>query len=229
MSTFEFNKIIILESLLSAELQTGSELKDRLNKWAADQGKHCLAETVQIHSIQDWEKAWDDIYEEIEIDNIVPIIHLEMHGNKTAMGIDKGMNGIIPLNEIFQKVQRANVLSHNNVFLSLAVCMGLNVIRGLKVYEPMPFCGVLGSLETLNNKELLENYTIFYKSFIETLDLDKAKQCMIESGIDSTQYELFRPEQIFMNAYLGYLDTYRTNEQIRNKAMSLIIIIITII
>lgn len=220
MSTFAFNKLFILESLLPTELQTGTELEKRINNWAPVKGINCQAVTFQIHSMQDWGFAWNAIYTSIEKMGNMPIIHLEMHGNKTAVGIDNGKNGVIPLMDVFKKVQRANIVSQNNVFLSLAVCMGLNVIRNLNVYEPMPFCGVLGSLETLKNDELLENYTIFYKAFLTTLNLDKAKQIMKESGVDATKYELYKPEQIFMNAYLGYLESYKTDDQIREKAIA---------
>lgn len=219
MSTFSFNKIFILESLPVSELQTGTELEKRINDWAPGQGINCQAVTFQVHSMQEWEFAWNGIYTSIEKMGIIPIIHLEMHGNTTSIGIDGGRNGIISLKDVFQKAQHANVLSQNNVFLSLAVCMGLNVIRRLKVYEPMPFCGVLGSLDSLDNNELLDNYTIFYKAFLTTLNLDKAKQIMEESGVDATKYELYKPEQIFMNAYLGYLESYKTDEQIVNKAI----------
>ena len=219
MSNFLFNKIFILESLTPNELQTGTELEKRLNQWTQEQGIGCQVVTFQVHSMQDWDIAWNGIYTSIEKMDNVPIIHLEMHGNQTAIGIDRGAKGIIPLPEVFSKVQHANVLSKNNIFLSLAVCMGLNVIRDLKIFEPMPFCGVLGSLETLQNDELLNNYTIFYKAFLSTLNLDKAKQIMEKSGINAEKYNLYKPEEIFLNAYLGYLETYKTDEQIESKAI----------
>ena len=220
MSTFAFNKIFILESLLPKETQTGTLLEQRINHWAPTQGINCQAVTFPVHSMQEWENTWNGIYTSIETMGIIPIIHLEMHGNKTEIGIDKGQNGIIPLTEVFKKVQKANVLSKNNVFLSLAVCKGLNVIRSLGVYQPMPFCGVLGSEETHESDELLENYTIFYKEFLTTLNFDKAETVMKAAGIDADKYILLKPEQVFMNAYLGYLESYKTDEQIANKAIA---------
>lgn len=218
MSTFSFNKIFVLESLLPNEFQTGTELERRINSWAPSQGINCQVVTFQIHSMQDWEVAWNGIYTSITQMGNNPIIHLEMHGNETQVGIDKGKNGSISLIDVFKKVQKANELSHNNTFLSLAVCEGLNVIRSLGVYEPMPFCGVMGSEETLGNQELLENYTIFYKTFLKTLNLDAADAAMKASGIEAGKYKLVKPEQVFMNAYLGYLETYKTDEQIVDKA-----------
>lgn len=219
MSYFNFNKIFILESLTPNELQTGTELEKRINQWAPQQGIDCQVVLFPVHSMQEWEIAWNGIYTSIEKMCNLPIIHLEMHGNKNNIGIDSGTNGTISLTEVFKKIQKANVLSQNSIFLSLAVCMGLNIIRSLKVYEPMPFCGVLGSLETLQNDELLENYTIFYKSFLKTLSLDKAEQAMKDAGVNADKYELFKPEQVFMNSYLGYLETYKTDQQIREKAV----------
>ncbi len=218
MSYFNFNKIFILESLLPNELQTGTELEKRINAWVTLQGINCQVVTFPVHSMQEWESAWNGIYTSITKMGNNPIIHLEMHGNKTHVGIDRGQNGIISLVDVFKKVQKANELSHNNTFLSLAVCKGLNVIRSLSVYDPMPFCGVMGSEETLDNQELLENYTIFYKSFLKSLNLDAADAAMKAAGIDADKYRLVKPEQVFMDAYLGYLETYNSDEKIIERA-----------
>ena len=221
MSTFGFNKIFILESLLPNELQTGTELERRINAWAPLQGINCQVVTFPVHSMLEWEAAWNGIYTSITQMGNNPIIHLEMHGNKTHVGIDKGRNGTISLIDVFKKVQKANILSHNNTFLSLAVCEGLNVIRSLGVYEPMPFCGVMGSEETLGNQELLENYTIFYKAFLKTLNLDAADATMKAAGIDASKYKIVKPELVFMNAYLGYLESYNNDIKIVERAKHL--------
>jgi len=157
MSQFNFNKLFILQSLKGDNLQTGTELKNRLDAWNNVRGVVFQVEVFEVHSMQEWNIFWNSVYTSIETCGNIPIIHLEMHGNQQELGIDKGANGRIPLPDVFRCVQKANILSHNNVFLSLAVCMGLNVIRSLSAYGAMPFCGVLGSESTLGNQELLEN------------------------------------------------------------------------
>lgn len=219
MSQFGFNKMFILQSLKGDKIQTGTELKHRLDEWNKSRCVTFQIVRFEVHSLQDWDIAWNSIYASIESCGNIPIIHLEMHGDENYLGIDKGTTGIIPLTEVFLKVQKANILSKNNIFLSLAVCMGLNVIKGLKAYGAMPFCGLLGSQETLGNSELLENYTIFYKSFLESLNLDVAQQALQNAGIDPLKYQLIKPEQIFINAYLGYLETYKTDDDIVMKAL----------
>lgn len=220
MSTFTFSNFYILESLPATESQTGTELGSRINLWALSQGVDCQVDILQVHSMQEWEMAWKEIYSGIENVRAIPIIHLEMHGNNEFIGIDSCAKGMIPINDVFRKVQHANILSKNSVFLSMAACMGLNVLlRNLEVYEPMPFCGVLGPVATLKNDNLLEDYTIFYKALLTTQNLYKAEQIMKESGVDAMKYELYKPEQIFMSAFVSYLETYQTDEQIVTKAM----------
>ena len=61
------------------------------------------------------------------------------------LGIEKGMKGLIDLHDLFEKTRKANVLSHNNIMLSMAVCKGLNVIKYITMERPMPFCSILAS------------------------------------------------------------------------------------
>ena len=219
MSIFSFNKMFIIQSLQSDEMQTGTLLEKHLNEWAQAQKTNFQVITYEVHSMQEWDIAWNGIYTGIRDMGNIPIIHLEMHGNQSSLGIDGGTKGTISMDEVFEKVQQANVLSQNNVFLSLAVCMGLNVIRSLRVYQPMPFCGILGSEHPLPNQELLNNYIIFYENFLLTLNLDKAQQALQQAGIDASKYKLLKPEEIFMNAFLGYLETYKTDAGIEEKAI----------
>lgn len=211
--------MFIIQSLQSGEMQTGTLLEKHLNEWAQAQKINFQVVTYEVHSMQEWDVVWNGIYTGIRDLGNIPIIHLEMHGNQSSLGIDGGTKGTISMDEVFEKVQQANILSQNNVFLSLAVCMGLNVIRSLRVYQPMPFCGSLGSERPLPNQELLNNYIIFYENFLSTLNLDRAHQAMQQAGIDANKYKLLKPEEIFMNAFLGYLETYKTDADIEKKAI----------
>ncbi len=58
-----------------------------------------------------------------------------MHGNETHVGINVGENGLLPLPDLFHKIQTANELTKNNIFVSMAVCKGLNFARSLHIQE----------------------------------------------------------------------------------------------
>lgn len=221
MSKFFFNKLFIIQSLSDTDRKTGEELEARMNKWAAKNNISVQAVLFNADTMEEWEAIWNGIYTSIKDCANIPIIHLVLHGNETHIGIKQGKEGLIPLPELFEKIRKANELSRNNIFLSMAVCKGLNVIRSLSISHHMPFCGILASEEKLYNGEALDNYTIFYQEFFKTLSLDSAEKALRTNGVNQELYKLSKPEEIFMNAMAGYLETQSKDDKIEARAKSL--------
>lgn len=221
MSKFFFNKLFIIESLTDNDRKTGEELEARMNTWAAKNNVPVQAVLFKVNTMDEWEAVWNGIYTSIKDCANIPIIHLVLHGNETHIGIKQGKEGLIPLPDLFEKIRKANELSRNNIFLSMAVCKGLNVIRSLSISHHMPFCGILASEEKLYNGEALDNYTIFYQEFFKTLSLDSAEKALRTNGVNQELYKLSKPEEIFMNAMAGYLETQSKDDKIEARAKSL--------
>ena len=221
MSKFYFNKLFIIESLTNNDRKTGEELEARMNTWAAKNNVPVQAVLFKVNTMDEWEAVWNGIYTSIKDCANIPIIHLVLHGNETHIGIKQGKEGLIPLPELFEKIRKANELSRNNIFLSMAVCKGLNVIRTLSISHHMPFCGILASEKELYNGEALENYTIFYQELFKTLSLDSAEKALRTNGKNQEMYKLSKPEEIFMNAIAGYLETQSKADKIEARAKSL--------
>ena len=57
MGIFSFNKMFIIQSLQSDEMQTGTLLERRLNEWTQAQRKNFQVVTYEVHSIQEWDFA----------------------------------------------------------------------------------------------------------------------------------------------------------------------------
>ena len=221
MSKFFFNKLFIIQSLVDSDRKTGNELENIINDWAKVNQTPIQAVLFNVETKEEWETTWNGIYTSIRDCANIPIIHLVMHGNENYVGIKKGYRGLIPLRELFDKVRKANELSRNNIFLSMAVCKGLNVIRSLSVSKHMPFCGLLASEDSLLNDETLANYTLFYKSFFTKLNIDEAKAELQANGIHPELYKLSKPEEIFMNAMCGYLESQSKDDKIEERAKTI--------
>ena len=221
MSKFFFNKLFIIQSLEDSDRKTGTELENILNTWATKNNVPIQAVLFDVETKEEWEATWNGIYTSIRDCANIPIIHLVMHGNESYVGIKKGYRGLIPLSELFDKVRKANELSRNIIFLSMAVCKGLNVIRSLSVSKHMPFCGLLASENPLSNDESLANYALFYKSFFTKLNIDKAKAELKANGIHPELYKLSKPEEIFMNAMCGYLESQSKDDKIEERARTI--------
>lgn len=221
MSKFFFNKLFIIQSLEDSDRKTGTELENIINTWATKNNLPIQAVLFDVETKEEWEATWNGIYTSIRDCANIPIIHLVMHGNESYVGIKKGYSGLIPLSELFDKVRKANELSRNNIFLSMAVCKGLNVIRSLSISKHMPFCGLLASEDPLSNVESLANYALFYKSFFTKLNIDKAKAELKANGIHPELYKLSKPEEIFMNAMCGYLESQSKDDKIEERARTI--------
>ncbi len=205
MSHFLFNKLYILQSLADKDQKTGEELEKRINAFSIQNHINFQAVTFDLHSMDDWNRTWDGIYTSISQLNIIPIIHLVMHGNESKIGIEKGLKGIIDLSELFEKTRKANILSHNNIMLTMAVCKGLNVIKYIKMGNAMPFCSILASQESLCNSVSLENFTIYYQTLLQTGNIDTAFNCLHQLGGEQDKYTQMKSEQLFANVMETYL------------------------
>ena len=217
MSHFLFNKLYILQSLAEKDQKTGEELEKRINAFSSQNNINFQAVAFDLHSMDDWEKTWNGIYTSISQLNIITIIHLVMHGNESKIGIEKGLKGIIDLSELFEKTRKANILSHNNIMLTMAVCEGLNVIKYITLGKPMPFCSILASQESLCNPVSLENFTIYYQTLLKTGNIDMAFDCLQKQGGEPDKYRQVKSEQLFANVMQMYLENKCNDKAIEER------------
>ena len=218
MSHFLFNKLYILQSLVEKDQKTGKELEERINLFSSENNIHFQAVLYDMHSLQDWESAWNAIYTSISQLNNIPIIHLVMHGNEDKIGIERGSKGLIDLSELFEKTRIANILSHNNIMLTMAVCKGLNMIKYITMGRPMPFCSIIASEESLCNHISLENFTIYYRTLLQTGSIDNAFDCLKKQGGESDKYKLIKSEELFAHVMQMYLDNKCNDKAIEERS-----------
>ena len=70
MSHFLFNKLYILQSLAGTDQKTGKELEERINTFSSRNNINFQAVLYDLHSLQDWDFAWNGIYTSISQLNI---------------------------------------------------------------------------------------------------------------------------------------------------------------
>jgi len=123
-----FNKLYIIQSLRPDDMRTGELLFDNLH----DNGEaHEMFDIeIQILKIRRFDKYFEILRYEIAAEEIMPLIQLEMHGDET--GIQLSSHEIMYWTELIEYFKDFNIISRNNLIVSLALCNGGYILSALE-------------------------------------------------------------------------------------------------
>ena len=217
MSDFNFNKIYVIESLEDNEIQTGTDLYNDLLKWQEYNNPNLKTELILINDELALYDAVSHITKEIREIGYLPMIHFEMHGNLKGMQLKS--KEFISWNHIYEMLVEINTWSGNNLFLTLAVCYGGTLMSKIKIDEPAPFFGFIGSFEKLQTEDIMICYNNFYTEFLQSFNIPGALDSLRKSNpnLDS-DYAYISSEDTFKYVYESYLENGFTEESIDSRA-----------
>ncbi|MBJ6368136.1 hypothetical protein [Snuella sedimenti] len=218
ISSINFNKIFVIESLDSTEeKETGKELYDDLLRWKEIQlGAPFKAELIQVKNRIQFFESLKKIKNECKNNSVYPIIHFEIHGNKSGLSLVS--NEFIEWIELYKNLITINSIIGNNLFLTLAVCKGAYLMELIKLANPAPFWGFIGSFDKINSEDILIRYNEFYKEFLDSFNISKAfyKLQNANSQFPST-YRFINSETTFKEVYTNYLKENTSQEGLKKR------------
>lgn len=181
IETFEFTDIIIIESLKEHEEKTGKKLENFL--------KDRFGEIINViyHDVNT-KREFYDLFEEIinkTSNGFLPIIHLEIHGHRSNMGLLLKSNELINWQYLYIYCKELNFNLKNNLFLTLAVCRGAHLIKRVVPYDRCPWAFIIGSFKDLWVDKLFNDFSTFYSTLLEKKDIDLAYQELIKINPDA--------------------------------------------
>ena len=153
MDFFRFNKIYVVESLQD-ERQTGKELYDDIIKRRSYCHSNLATEFVEVLSLEDWNNTIERIVQETKDNHVIPILHFELHGSDKRDGLVLAKGGLIPWGDFVSDMRRINIESQNNLFITMGVCFGMEILYHTSLEKPSPFFGIIGSLHALQNDDI---------------------------------------------------------------------------
>lgn len=170
-----YNNIIFLESLHN-ESKTGKWLYEDIKPLTY---KYKVFETnyVPVKSKHELMEALMGIELAILNQNMLPIIHLDLHGNKDGFEVNPS-GEFISWKQLQDTFMHMNTATKNNLIICMNVCEGFYGI--LDAYEkliselPCPFFMCIGPQTKVLNIDVRNSYQKFYKILIETQDINKA-------------------------------------------------------
>lgn len=160
------------------------------------------------------------ILEECET-GIKPLFHIEIHGEKFGKGFVLKNGDLISLSLIGEQFRKINIACGCNLFVTLGVCKGLNILLNMEMDKPMPFIGAIGSFCDIYEDDLTIRYYAFYDTFFSSFDIAKSFNSLSIANpeIPST-YQYISADELFYKSYSKYLRNKCNPEALKDRAIS---------
>lgn len=205
MDFFKFNKIYVIESLTN-ERPTGTELYNDIIKRLMPN-----SELLQVHSLSEWNNAVAKIKDEVSNMNVIPVLHLELHGDLKGLVLSNG--DIITWADFVDRMREINVKTENNLFITMGICFGANILLHTQFDKPAPFFGFIGSLHEIYNGDIYLRYSEFYYEFLKSYDITQSLERLYKANPEHPNvYSFVNAPELFRTVYKEYLTTQFTED-----------------
>jgi len=150
------------------------------------------------------------------------MIHFEIHGNENGLELISGE--FIKWIELYKNLIEINSIIGNNLFITLAVCKGAYLMELIKLVNPAPFWGFIGSFDKIKSEDLLIRYNEFYLELLNSFNVNKAfnKLQNANSSFPST-YRFINSEVTFKEVYANYIKEKTSPEGLKERVKQVMV------
>ncbi|SHK10279.1 C13 family peptidase [Epilithonimonas mollis] len=202
------NKIYVLESIPSDEIQTGEELyNDTIYRYKKFYNSDIEIFFEKFESKNDLQKILKQIEtQSVESDAI--LLHIETHGNKSVLGLKN--NDEIDWNEFSDLLIPINSKIKNKLFLNIVACFGRYVAFTMELKKTSPYKCFISSSDVLLPREILNDNTILYDNLLRTGNIYEAYINLFEIN-PKTKFYIKEVETILSFHIIPNLDLFLKN------------------
>jgi len=150
---------------------------------------HCgIMKRFVLNNQSEWESTMQTLSSECKSKNIIPILHIDMHGCKSGYG--RNSIEFISWDRLIKEITNLNKACNGQLFLALNVCYGLELYNNL-IGNDFPISyRTLGSCELVNAHQGKRSFFKMYESYFSKYDMNKAIS-------DFFQVPILRGTQVF--------------------------------
>jgi len=220
MTVFQFNKIYVIESLFADDEKSGQILHNDIIRRKIEQlNSGIYHELILVNSKNEFFRVFDHIRQEVIYKLVNPIIHFEMHGCQNGFVLNS--DELIEWKELQMRLLELNLLTKNNLFLSLATCYGGYIHKVISPRTWTPFWGYVGPLDEVDEKQVMAGFQEFFDELLTSLNFSLATQRLNQCNHNlPTEFYFCNTEYIFNRAYLNYEQKYLTDEVVEKRLAS---------
>jgi hypothetical protein len=182
---FLFNKFYIFDFTSEKDAQTGLFIKNTLIDSLNKVGRSNSVVHYPCAEPKDFFNAILNLFEEMlgkfnTSEMVYPYVHIEGHGSKKGLELEKGFIDNQKLSDCLRLI---NLLSKNNLTVSIAACFSVNVLMKTKIIEDrLPFFCFIAPVKEIKVNEIENFYGAYFKQLVESKDFLQALKILKDSG-----------------------------------------------
>ena len=144
------------------------------------------------------------------------VFHLEIHGDEERKGLILSNGELIEWKEIVELVRPINITTCNKLFITMGVCNGRFLYKGVDPYQKSPYSGYISASKTVDPEEI---YVSFSKLFEDLIENGNIVQSYLEMEKMKTNFYYKDSERTFDEAFSTTLDELTKNVEFKNSIL----------
>lgn len=218
-SEFSFDRICVIQSLPPNGGNTGKRLYEELLDLQYSHTKLKI-DYVDPPTVSELLRVLRCIRDEVERDNLIPILHFETHADREGMKLASGE--YIQYKDLMPTLRRINELTRNNMLCVLSACEGayISFYSMAEIHKRAPFWGVVGPTTMACAGVLEKGYKEFYQAILEREDLNRCVEILNRSsGENKVVFTALSSVYLFLYAFRSYLkccEPEKLNERVKS-------------
>jgi hypothetical protein len=137
---------------------------------------------------------------------VVPIIHIETHGDRDGIILSNGER--LEWERLYAPLVAINLSCKNSLFLVMAACEGAYLGKIVRLTDRAPFWGLIGPDAPVSSGELYTAFSRFYEAMFHTLDGTNALRALNEAASGTARYLFLNSRKMFEGAWARYEKSY---------------------
>lgn len=198
IDTVQHVGVIIIQSLKSRDIQTGSVLFEETFKYKAFQDKVFEPCLYNVSSAGEMDACLKELIRKVKDEYYYIYLHIETHGADDTTGMALADGSFYSWQRLFDYTRQINILLGNNLAIMMAMCIGGAMISRIKPDDYAPFRFFIASFETVGQDEMIRGWQAFYENFLFSMKPVEAVGAMnTEIGRKDDLFHLFTDERVF--------------------------------
>lgn len=222
VSSFEFTKVVIVESLESSEFKSGSELYKFICDLKAAHPDVPEAELIEVAGRDEFIATITTLTNRVKTSGESPILQIEMHGWDDKTGLAFPDHTSLSWDDLAAALGNLNRATRFNLVVCVAACFGGHFIGALLPHSPSPCFAMIGPTHSMTAGELLGGFSTFYGELLTMREAGAALTALHSHRFNEGGFVTATAEDWFFRIAEGYLLTHCTPDRLKARGENIL-------